>query len=463
MSKISLLTWIVIALMFVLFVPAIFSEGMFVDGLTYAALARNWVEGRGTFWFLHYTNDLLADFHSHPPFGMTGLALGYYLFGDSHYVEILYSILTGILAAWGMYKIGKLYHPLLGSLSILFWLLIPLVPWAFRSNMLENTLCVFTTWAVYALLLCLKAKKSFIFIFVSGILLCLGFLTKGPTALFPFCLPILYGILFREKWLFHISTFMLQIISFFAAFFTIFYSSKGAKKSILMYLNNAIQNAQNHTVLRHTYIIEELFVQILPILGIVALMVGFSFYQQKKNIFKTHSLLKVALFFILLGSSGVFPIMLSNKQSGYYMLPALSFWALGIAAFIVPFIEKRIEIWQEKYTRKVAITTFLVIIATFFIAIIGKENFSRDKEMRNDLAKVAAFVPEHANIYIHPSEHENWLLYAYFARFGDRSMIPYPRLKSDFYLLKKGEKMESPDFEQIPVELHYGTLWHVFR
>lgn len=449
--------------MLVFFVPAIFSEGMFVDGLTYAALARNWVEGRGSFWFLHYTNDLLAEFHSHPPFGMIGLAVGYYLFGDSHYVEIMYSILTGILGAWGIYKIGKLYHPLLGNLSILFWLLIPLVPWAFRSNMLENTLNVCTTWAVYALLLCLKSKKSSLFVIMSGILLCFGFLTKGPTALFPFCLPILYGIIFREKWLFCLSAFFTQIFAFFASFFAIFYSSKDAEKSILMYLDNAIHNAQNRTVARHTYIIEELFAQIFPILLITGLVLGVSFYVQKKNIFSTHSLLKVALFFLLLGSSGVFPIMLSNKQSGYYMLPALAFWALGIAAFIVPFVEKRIEIWQEKHQKKVAISTFFILIATFFIAIFHKENFSRDKEMREDLAKVAQFVPEHANIYIHPSEHENWLLYAYFERFGDRSMIPYPRLKADFYLLKKGEKMELPDFEQITVELNYGTLWRVSR
>ncbi len=463
MPKLSLLTWLIIALMVVLFVPAIFTKGMFVDGLTYATLARNWVEGRGTFWFLHYTNSLLAEFHSHPPFGMLGLAAGYWIFGDTDYVEIGYSILTAILVAWGMYKIGTLYHQLLGEIAIILWLLIPLVGWAFRSNMLENAMTVFTTWAVYLLL---KKETGYnagsvipCLPIMAGILLCLGFLTKGPTALFPFCLPILYGILFKTEIKAVLCSFLGQIGAFFSAFFLLFFSSKDAQKSIVTYLDNAIHNAQNHTVARHTYILEELFVQLLPVLGMVGLILGLAFYRQKKNLFKDPFLLKVSLFFTLLGCSGVFPIMISNKQSGYYMLAALPFWALGIGAFILPFIEKRIFIWEEKYRNPAAYLAIFVIIGTFFISILEKDEWGRDKEMREDLAKVSQFVPEHSNIYILPSEHENWLLYAYFARFGDRSLVPYMRLEADFYLLKKGGNMQDDDFEEIVTGLHYGTLW----
>lgn len=464
--KLSVLTWIIIVLMVVLFVPAIFAKGMFLDGLTYATLARNWVEGRGTFWFLYYTNDLLADFHSHPPFGMIGLAVGYWIFGDTTYVEICYSILTGILVAWGIYKIGKLYHPLLGNVAIILWLFIPLISWAYRSNILENTLSVYTTWAVYCLLVYFQSPRKLYLVLLSGILLCLGFLTKGPTALFPFCLPVLYGLVITEKkerdylyLKFQISINSIHFFAFIMSFLLVFNSSDDARRSILLYLDNAIHNAQNHTVQRHTFIIEHLLLQMAPLLGIMGIILGITYYQKKKDMYEGHPFTKWSLFFILLGCSGVFPIALSNKQSGYYMLAALPFFALGVAAIILPFIEKRMAVWEEKGQTYIKYAAISLIIATMIISIVGKDFFGRDKEMLEDLEKVAQIVPPHSNIYVLPSEEQNWLLYAYFARFGDRSIVPHTTPVADFYLLKAGENMPYADFETLPVKLHYGTLW----
>ena len=51
-------------------VPRLAQRGMFVDGVTYAAIARNLAEGRGTFWSPHYTATLYSIFHEHPPLGL---------------------------------------------------------------------------------------------------------------------------------------------------------------------------------------------------------------------------------------------------------------------------------------------------------------------------------------------------------------------------------------------------------
>lgn len=42
---------------------------MFVDGVTYAAIARNLAQGNGSFWSPFYTATLYPQFFEHPPLG----------------------------------------------------------------------------------------------------------------------------------------------------------------------------------------------------------------------------------------------------------------------------------------------------------------------------------------------------------------------------------------------------------
>jgi hypothetical protein len=49
--------------------PRLAQRGMFVDGVTYASIARNLSQGRGSFWSPFYTATIYPQFHEHPPFG----------------------------------------------------------------------------------------------------------------------------------------------------------------------------------------------------------------------------------------------------------------------------------------------------------------------------------------------------------------------------------------------------------
>ena len=50
--------------------PRLAHRGMFLDGVTYASIARNLAEGRGRFWAPHYTATIYPAFHEHPPLGV---------------------------------------------------------------------------------------------------------------------------------------------------------------------------------------------------------------------------------------------------------------------------------------------------------------------------------------------------------------------------------------------------------
>ena len=77
-------------------VPRLAQRGMFVDGVTYASIARNLSEGRGSFWSPSYTATVYPQFHEHPPFGFWLQSWWFRVLGDHLFVERAYSLAAAI-------------------------------------------------------------------------------------------------------------------------------------------------------------------------------------------------------------------------------------------------------------------------------------------------------------------------------------------------------------------------------
>ncbi|MFW7379491.1 MAG: hypothetical protein ACOH5I_11830 [Oligoflexus sp.] len=77
--------------------PNLLTQGMFFDGLTYAAISRNLVDGLGPIWQTHYTDSLYPRFYEHPPLAFYLQSLAFRLLGDQFYVEKLRAAGLGIL------------------------------------------------------------------------------------------------------------------------------------------------------------------------------------------------------------------------------------------------------------------------------------------------------------------------------------------------------------------------------
>ena len=73
---------------------------MFVDGVTYASIARNLSEGRGSFWSPSYTATIYPQFHEHPPLGFWLQSLWFRVLGDHGYVERAYALAAAAGTAW---------------------------------------------------------------------------------------------------------------------------------------------------------------------------------------------------------------------------------------------------------------------------------------------------------------------------------------------------------------------------
>lgn len=315
--------------------PQFLTEGMFFDGVTYAAIANNMAHGIGTFWHPHYTQTLFADFHQHPPLAMGILSVFYRVFGDSVYVEKFYSMLTILLTAWALVLIwaaaGKPRRT--AWLPLLLWFIHPTVFWAATNNILENTMGVFVAFAAWLALRAEHGRRA-MRLLAAGMLLAAAFLCKGFTGMFPLALPFFVWLWLYPK---NVKTFAsmalntcLILAGMAAVLGVIFAVSDQAFPSIRQYFyEQVVGSIQNVVTVPHRWIIMKKWTQEnLPYMAIVIAAI----LLQRRSIAASWRMnwRWMGLFFCC-GMSGVLPIMISMKQGSFYMMTALPFFAAAWA------------------------------------------------------------------------------------------------------------------------------------
>src|SRR4051812_39797406 len=87
--------------------PTLFQDGMFMDGLLYAAIGKNFSQGLGTWWNLYFSHCWGSDYHEQPPMLFWLQAAFFRLFGTGFWVERLYSLLAAIANAFVISLIWK--------------------------------------------------------------------------------------------------------------------------------------------------------------------------------------------------------------------------------------------------------------------------------------------------------------------------------------------------------------------
>lgn len=195
------------------FIPRSLDHTMFIDGLAYAAISRNMSVGTGSFWAPYFAdsfwldyNNLCSFFCEHPPlmFGMQSLI--FRLIGDSTAVENIYNgiilacIVTLIVSVWRVLFRNDEQVRRHAWLPVLMWYGLRIVWWSVPNNMLDTSLAMFCLASCYTQLLVLSKKRyANGYWILSGILVLLACLTKGPVGLFPLAFPVLYDLIFKNS------------------------------------------------------------------------------------------------------------------------------------------------------------------------------------------------------------------------------------------------------------------------
>jgi len=334
----------------VLAAPSLVKRSMYNDGVWYAVIARNLARGESSFWRPKLTETMYPAFFEHPPLGFGIQSLWFMLFGEGIATERTYAACIFFTAAL---LLVLLFRQLAGEYQkiwaccLVFWVLNEVTYVFFPANILEALLAVLTLAAVGLALTAMRKttlKASLLASIGSAACLWAAFLTKGPVALFPLAVPAIYWLCFRNDIKIRKAATVTSVLTggFIVFGVLTFLIWPESTENLRKYIDSQVLAALNGTRTtyhhrdNHFYILGKLSVVLLPTLLLA--MLGY-WGGKKKNIPANKLKLRAAAFAALVGLSASLPLAISPKQSYYYLLPAMPYFALSASLIVVPFLE----------------------------------------------------------------------------------------------------------------------------
>ncbi len=432
--------------------PQLFSDGMFMDGVYYATIARNWAVGLGSFWEPYFTEHVGNPFFDHPPLAFFLEGTLFYLLGDHIWIERLYSFLTYVFTAWVMFLLWKSItirkYSSLFWFPLLIWLFIPKVIWSVSNNLLENTLMIFTCLSILFGIRFLKSH-NYLNIIVSGFFIFLGFLTKGFVAFFPLSFFFFY-FLFRKnfKLIQLLKVGISHLLSVTWPFLGLWLFYPKGIESIQQYFHIQVYNSlQNVVTVEHRGEILTSFFQeaILP-LSILTFLLTINHLKFRLTIFKhIDKSLHWTLLAVVL--SGILPIMISLKQSTFYINPVFPLFALVLGSIGTPVLYQLINKiqFQSSSFKVFKVFSLLLFICSIAANIYFSQTVGRNKKRIQDIKTIVSEIEPSKALFISFEIYREWSLYAYFHRYGFVSLDAENPDQYQYMIKQKGNQEYLPE------------------
>ena len=415
-------------------VPRMAQVGMFVDGVNYAAVARNLAIGVGSVWRPFYTETVYPVFHEQPPLGLALQAAWFRLLGDALWVERAYSLAMIVITAT---LIVLLWRRATGThgfawLPLLFWLLPGVVTWAAVNNMLENTQVVFTMLAVYAFLRGSEPRGAPWWGVAAGASVVTAALVKGPVGLFPLAAPFLFW--FSAPRARGARALVSGAVMWATAGAGVLLAmALGAWPAFVAYLESSLVPAvagPRQSGRRVSQFVRHLFtgtlVRMAAMLAVLVIVGrGTRLRVRTWNAAVPPgtapapiSLRAWTTFFFLLGLAGSIPVLFSGRVAGHYFVAATPLYALAFAGLALPFVA-RLQDPAPGPTRARLVAGglgMILLAAAVVVPVVAGPLEKRDVAWVRAFDALADVVPRGATLGTCPSLRENWGLHAYMQR-----------------------------------------------
>lgn len=464
----QLFFWVfTISVVFILTLPTLVQDGMFMDGVLYSAVSHNLANGLGTFWFPTFSYNNLAgirdSFHEQPPLVFGIQALFYKVFGDSMYVERFYVFITILFNifliknVWEtIYKENEEYKKL-AWLPVLLWISIPVCFWSYSNNMHENTVSIFVLAAVLFQLKAIKAKqgKAWFYIIISGLFIFLASFAKGIPGLFPIMVPMVFTFknqLSIKKAIMFSSVLFLIV----AVIYGLILLNNNAKQSLSNYFFLRLLKRVNDIPTTASYF-ETLWRLLQECIGLILLTIILKL-SIKKTTTEDKKTNTLGITFLAIGLTGVLPLMLTLVQKGFYMVPALPFIAIGFSILIVSLIHLFITQWvsHSKFITTLKLLTIALALVSIILPVLKIGKYSREEEKLKDIHYIGSILPHHEVINCSHDLLEDWSLQTYLSRYYYMSLDI--NSKHTYFLCSKTEfesssKQLSKNYTILPTQL----------
>ena len=426
---------------------------MFGDGLLYASMSRNMAEGRGSFWKPYFSSSYWLEnipdtYYENPPLMLWLQSLLFRMTGDHWWVEKVFCIFILIVNIvllrflWNIIFSTKEEYKKYWYLVVFWWYLIPVVIWGNVNNMMDSVLLSFCLAAIAFLIKSFekKDKTDFIALSYAGICIFCGVLTKGPVAIYPLSIPLIYfmvkgdmkfiqllkitlGCSFIVFFLFA----LLLIVETDALFFFSQYWEQRLKAVIVGSRDDMMLSGWDRL-----YILEQLIIELSPTVAIISF--GWIYIKIKKIHIDFNDVKIYSLIFILAGLSATLPILISSKQSGIYLIPGIPMFSIAAAMLTVPIMTKLESFaWLLSHSNSIKIiflTLFLGVII-FSVAQFGK--LGRENDLIHDIELLKNIIPQGSKIGVCEEMKKEFVIHTYMQRMGKYELSSYPE-KSDFVL-----------------------------
>ena len=389
--------FILLALFLVLFAMPLVQDGMFIDGVCYAALSNNLANGIGSLWSLKLTDTMFSEFNEHPPLMFGIQSLFFRVLGSGYGTERVYCVLVALLT---IFLMARIWRNVFQNTPIMAWWPLPVFFWIlneesfmrYTSNMLECTMTLFDLGAVALLLRAYPLQKNefapnnrSLYVLGAGLMLVAAFLTKGPAGLFPLAFWGVYAWVNKtSSWNTIITQTVLLTVVVLAGI-GVFFLYEPARMALTTYFEQqvmaAIQGKRMENVAPHRLYMLQRFFEIHTHF-IVLLGVAWFFIIRRKGRSITPAYRSAVLFFMGIGAMALLPVMVSLKQAPHYIVPSLPWFALGFGAFLASVLVPLKAVAAPRWLLPLAIV--LVVAAAYF-------TYAKVGVTRKDLAEVKPF------------------------------------------------------------------------
>lgn len=421
-------------------VPRMWQRGMFLDGVVYAAIARNGALGEGSFWAPFYSATVFPAFFEHPPLGFALQGAAFAVFGDHAFVERGYSVL--VLLLHGL-VIGAIWRRLLPAgydwLPVLLWVIPSIVTWAAINNMLENTQALLTSSAVYLLLRAAAADAPGLAAAWGaggGIAVAAATLVKGPVGFFPLAVPALYWLLRADRrprrW-WALTAALCGVLAVGAVGLAL---AEGPRLAMAAYLSKQVLPAIDSSRGDGASIADVSRHLTVGITGRLAVIVGVLWLvRRRRRPAGTAAIDRSAWFFLAMGLAASLPLLLSQRLSGHYFLPSVPFFALAAAAVALPAVLSFRRETPVRWARRVPVVlaTGLLAVAGTFIAVHGTLE-PRNQDLIASFDALEGVVPVGQTVGTCAGSSADWGFVAYAQRFYRLSLAFDDRAVNGWFL-----------------------------
>ncbi len=456
MTKINqLFVWsFVFSVLIILILPNVLQDGMFMDGLLYSCVSKNLSHGIGNFWFPSYSPTLYPFFDQQPPLGFGIQSIFYSFFGDSMYVERIYSFSCAIISAIFINSIWKtifneeIFVKKTGWYPILLWITIPVCFWAYSNNMLENTMGVFDLTAIFFIIKFLFVKPQYKNILLAGFFIFLAVFTKGVQGAFPIALFFFAWLIYKRFSFLTMLKFSLTLVFIPTVVIILLFQFNDSRESISEYIFHRVVNSIINVteVQNRFYLIERLFMELLPAITLTVIINLVSRKIFKHNGIKYNFQFKQHFyFFLLIAISASFPLMITLEQRGFYLVTSLPYFAIVFASFSAPNIVYFIQKLDKLKINTKAIMFFSTLLVSLSILYslmqIGKKN--RDAVMLSDIHVIGKTIQQGTTLSSTKELWMDWSLQEYLVRYYSIYLRDTISTNDEYLLLKVGDRIST--------------------